>query len=309
MAMLSLWLAAGTIASLSSNATSQPLPPPDAAGSELQFLEARVPEELVIDGIVLAQHDLQIMIRQDARSLVISLIAIPSGRVVATTTIDAPPVDREASLAVVTQVTATLYSQYAVRPGVSVEPRVAPDIARSGFTLDLGFGVSRPGGVASSSGELALGIGIGAWIFPGKLALTARWAMTTVDESQVSSVSASYIANDFLGASLQYWLDDHLWVAGGPGFVAFSAAQTYDSLFPTRSACDPDCVGVGLDLRVGYAVGAGRHQLEISGEAITGLYSNDPNIALRIPYDYNNHPVGQAGTATTLMAMIGYHFL
>jgi hypothetical protein len=312
--MLLTWLVAGSVISAVVSPPSAAAQPPDARADArplVQFLEARVPDELVIDGIVLAQHDLRITIEQVGDTLVVSLIALPAGRVVASTKIDAPPAEREASLAVVTQVTATLYGQYAgtfgPAPDVYASPRIAPPtrVPRSGLTFDLEFGAARPGGISVSGLELGLGIGVGAWIFPGKLALTGRFAMSTVDQGQ-TAVNASYVSNEFLGASLQYWIDDHFWISGGPGFVAFSASQTYDSILPTRSACTPDCMGVGLDLRAGYAIGEGAHQLEISAEAISGYYSNDPNVALHVPYETSS---SGPGTTTSLLALIGYHFL
>jgi hypothetical protein len=284
-----------------------------------QFLEARVPDELAVEGIVLAQRDLGIVIEEVGDALLISLVVHSTGAVVASMKVAFPASDREASLAIVTQVTATMYGQYTALPPstpadvrsnspVDTSPlRLARPHERSGLTFDVGFGISRAGGSTGSSPELALGIGIGTWIYPSKVALLGRIAMSTVDQSQVSSVSPSYVANEFIGANIQYWIDDHLWVAGGPGFVAFSAAETYNSIFPTRSACSPDCLGAGLDLRAGYSLGIGAHQLDLSLEAIAGYYTNDPSYALHVSSDSTGP--AQSGATTTLMALIGYRFL
>jgi hypothetical protein len=282
-----------------------------------QFLEARVPDELAVEGIVLAQRDLGIVIEEVGDDLLISLVVHSTGAVVASMKVAFPASDREASLAIVTQVTATMYGQYTALPPpnppsdapgkLDTSPPLARPHERSGLTFDVGFGISRAGGSTGSSPELAIGIGIGTWIYPSKVALLGRIAMSTVDQSQVSSVSPSYVANEFIGANIQYWIDDHLWVAGGPGFVAFSAAETYNSIFPTRSACSPDCLGAGLDLRAGYSLGIGAHQLDLSLEAIAGYYTNDPSYALHVSSDSTGP--AQSGVTTTVMALIGYRFL
>jgi hypothetical protein len=281
-----------------------------------QFLQARVPDELAVEGIVLAQRDLGIVIEEVGDELLISLVVHSTGAVVASMKVGFPPSDREASLAIVTQVTATMYGQYTALPASTPSdpppvdtsrPPLARPHERSGLTFDVGFGISRAGGSTGSSPELALGFGIGAWIYPSKVALLGRIAMSTVDQSQVSSVSPSYVANEFIGANIQYWIDDHVWVAGGPGFVAFSAAETYNSIFPTRSACSPDCLGAGLDLRAGYSLGIGAHQLDLSLEAIAGYYTNDPSYALHVSSDSTGP--AQSGATTTLIALIGYRFL
>ena len=279
-----------------------------------QFLESRVPDELAVEGIILGQRELVIKVEQIGDKLLISLIATPTGRVVASSKVDDPPADREASLAIVTQVTATLYTQYtmlpAAPPGAQVDQPTpvtpVPASPRTGLTLEFGMGFARPGAATGSSPELGIGLGVGAWIFPGRVALLGRIAFATVDGGQ-TAVSASYIANTFIGANLQYWFDDHAWVAAGPGFAAFSVAQAYDSILPTRSACNPDCMGAGLDLRAGYSLGAGSHQLDLSVEAIAGYYANDPNRGLHMGLD--NSGVGTPGYATTLIALLGYRFL
>jgi hypothetical protein len=276
-----------------------------------QFLESRVPDELAVEGIILGQRELVIKVEQIGDKLLISLIATPTGRVVASSKVDDPPADREASLAIVTQVTATLYSQYtmlpAAPPGAQQDQptpftQTSGSTPRTGLTLEFGMGVARPGAATGTSPELGIGIGIGAWIFPGRMALLGRLALATVDGGQ-TAVSASYIANTFIGANLQYWIDEHAWIAGGPGFAAFSTAQAYDSILPTRSACKPDCIGAGLDLRAGYSLGAGSHQVDVSAEAIAGYYSNDPSLAL------HGNGGGGRGYATTFMALLGYRFL
>jgi hypothetical protein len=285
--------------------------------SLVQFLEARVPDELAVEGIVLTQRDLGIVIQEVGDQLLISLVAHSTGAVVASMKVGFVVSDREASLAIVTQVTATMYGQYtalppSTAPETTLDKPAPPTVParpheRSGLTFDLGFGVSRAGGSTGSSPELALGLSVGAWLYPARVALLGRIAMSTVDQSQVTSTSPSYVANEFIGANVQYWFDDHAWVAGGPGFVAFSAADAYESILPTRSACSPDCVGVGLDLRAGYSLGLGAHQLDLSLEAISGYYANDPSHALHVSED--SHGPAQAGATTTVMALFGYRFL
>ena len=291
--------------------------PPSAVAQPaplVEYLESRVPDELAVEGIILGQRELVIKVEQVGDKLLISLIATPTGRVVASSKVDDPPPDREASLAIVTQVTATLYTQYTMLPSAppSVQTEQPMPVAtasqpRTGLMFEFGMGYARPGAATSSSPELGLGIGLGAWIYPGRMAFLGRFALATVDQGQ-TGVSASYIANTFIGANVQYWYDDHVWLAAGPGFAAFSAAQAYDSDFPTRSACNPDCLGAALDLRAGYSVGTGSHQLDLSIEAIAGYYANAPDRGLRIG-TYGGDGSSQPGAATTLIALIGYRFL
>ena len=284
-------------------------------GSLVQFLEARVPDELAVEGIVLTQRDLGVVIHEVGDQLLITLVAHATGTVVASMKVGYPASDREASLAIVTQVTATMFSEYTASPAsvpvdvvaVTSPPPVVPPNERSGLTFDVGLGLSRGGGATGSSPELAFGVSLGAWIFPSKLALLGRVAMSTVDQSHVASINTSYVANEFIGANLQYWFDDHAWVAGGPGLVAFSGAE--ESIFPTLSACSPDCVGIGFDLRAGYSLGIGAHQLELSLEALPGYYANDPSLGLHVPENGQPRPPAQAGATTSVMALLGYRFL
>jgi hypothetical protein len=284
----------------------------------VQFLEARVPDELAVEGIVLTRRDLGVVIQQVGDQLLITLVAHATGTVVASMKVGYPASDREASLAIVTQVTATMYGEYTASPGSEPPPPIdapPPVVARpperSGLTFDLGFGMSLAGGATGSSPELGLGVSVGAWIYPSKLALLGRAAISTVDQGQVTSVRPSYVANEFVGANLQYWIDDHFWLAGGPGFVAFSAAEEYNSILPVQGACIPDCIGVGLDLRAGYSLGLGAHQIDLSVEALAGYYANDPSRALHVIPDNPpaQQPAGHAGATTTVMALLGYRFL
>src|ERR1700733_4549640 len=115
-----------------------------------QFLEARVPDELAVEGIVLAQRDLGIVIEEVGDELLISLVVHSTGEVVASMKIAFPASDREASLAIVTQVTATMYGRYTAlpppnapsdAPGKSPVDTSPPPLARpherSGLTFDV----------------------------------------------------------------------------------------------------------------------------------------------------------------------------
>ncbi len=291
---------------------------PDDAASLATFLEIRVPEELAAEGLLLSRQGLSLQIEPVGDKLLVSLIDRVTGRVVASTKIDQPPRDREAAVASVTEVAAGLVTQYAGTPASpphaasDAVPRLVaptpstPTTLRSGITFeaDLGFGLHE-----LSSGRTglsaAVGLELGTWIVPQRVVLGLRFAFVGVNANNTKDADLLYSV--FIGPSAQYWIDDHLWLGAGGGFVAFSANGVggIDG-FSTACArptgtCDID--GVGADLRVGYSWGPTAHQLNISFEAIPALYGTDPGKAL-----FGDNP-GYGGAALTMALTVGYQFL
>ncbi|HEX4451714.1 MAG TPA: hypothetical protein VH143_12635 [Kofleriaceae bacterium] len=94
-----------------------------------------------------------------------------------------------------------MYGQYTALPPpnaptdtpgkLDTSPPLARPHERSRLTFDVGFGISRAGGSTASSPELAVGIGIGTWIYPSKVALLGRIAMSTVDSSDSTGPAQS----------------------------------------------------------------------------------------------------------------------
>ncbi|HEX8113750.1 MAG TPA: hypothetical protein VF516_38725 [Kofleriaceae bacterium] len=75
------------------------------------FLEKRVPEELAIEGIVLSRRNLALQIEQLGDRWLVSLVDLTTGRVAASTKVDALPADREAAVAAMTHVVSDLAAQ------------------------------------------------------------------------------------------------------------------------------------------------------------------------------------------------------
>lgn len=90
------------------------------------FLEKRVPEELASEGILLSRHNVGLQIEQLGTKWLVSLVDLSTGRVWASTRVDALPPDREAAVAVMTQVVADLAAQIDGRPAPAPFPAPAP---------------------------------------------------------------------------------------------------------------------------------------------------------------------------------------
>ncbi|MEJ7596608.1 MAG: hypothetical protein WKG01_01755 [Kofleriaceae bacterium] len=75
------------------------------------FLEQRVAEELAADGTILSRLGVALDVESVGDKLLVSLVDPATRRALATTKIDAVPADREAAVAMVTQVVANLTTQ------------------------------------------------------------------------------------------------------------------------------------------------------------------------------------------------------
>ena len=82
-----------------------------------QFLEKRVHDELASEGTVLSSHNLGLNIELVADRWLVSLVELTTNRVAASTRIDHLPTDREAAVAVMTDVVADLEAQLLDREG------------------------------------------------------------------------------------------------------------------------------------------------------------------------------------------------
>jgi hypothetical protein len=76
-----------------------------------RFLEKRVPDELATEGVVLSRRNLALQIERLADKWLVSLVNLTTGRVAASTKVDALPADREAAVAAMTHVVAELATQ------------------------------------------------------------------------------------------------------------------------------------------------------------------------------------------------------
>ena len=89
------------------------------------FLEKRVPEELAIEGVVLSRRNLALQVEQLGDRWLVSLVDLTTGRVAASTKVEALPADREAAVATMTHVVSDLAAQIVGRS----EPPPPPPVA------------------------------------------------------------------------------------------------------------------------------------------------------------------------------------
>jgi len=90
------------------------------------FLERRVPEELATEGIVLSRRNLALQVEQLGDRWLVSLVDLTTGRVAASTKVDALPTDREAAVATMTHVVSDLAAQIVGRAEPPPPPVAAP---------------------------------------------------------------------------------------------------------------------------------------------------------------------------------------
>ena len=169
----------------------------------------------------------------------------------------------------------------------------APVSNRNGLTFEanIGFGLLHFSGEGDSDSEGALGgiaLGLGGWINE-KMAVTARLAPVTYFES--NDGGDFYLSAIFFGPSVQYWIDDHIWLGGGAGLaiarLAFSGGG--------ESASDSR-TGLGLDLRAGYTFSTSTDSTwNVSAEITPGFYSDNDE--------------GSGGQFTGLALLLGYQHL
>ena len=161
-----------------------------------------------------------------------------------------------------------------------------PRPLRGGLTFEANLGVGWikiSDDYNSDTSDAGLGgicLGIGGWV--GKnIAITARLAGVNFEENDTRYSAI------FLGPSLQYWIDDHIWLGGGAGIGVFAASSSYGGE-------DNSISGFGLDLRAGYTFNAGSE--------------NTINASVEINPSFFNED-GQSGTATGIALLVGYQHL
>ncbi|HEV7555611.1 MAG TPA: hypothetical protein VGO00_09170, partial [Kofleriaceae bacterium] len=128
----------------------------------------------------------------------------------------------------------------------------------------------------------ALNLGIGGWIAPN-VAITGRIAGVTYsppdqDDGMGGTISQS-ITGAFIGPTVQFWLNPHLWLGGGAGLAVAYALATSDSQGGTVQASDNQ-TGFGLDLRAGYSFSGGvtnPNSWNVSVELTPGFFGSQDN--------------------------------
>jgi hypothetical protein len=165
---------------------------------------------------------------------------------------------------------------------------------RNGMTFEanIGFGMLQFSGDSESESEGAvagISLGIGGWINE-KMAITARLAPVTYHES--NDFIDFYLSAIFLGPSVQYWIDDHIWLGGGAGI-----AIAYAQISGDGELADNSRTGFGLDLRAGYTFSSPTTEStwNVSAEITPGFYSDNDE--------------GGAGRFTGFALLFGYQHL
>jgi hypothetical protein len=133
--MRRLWIASLMIMWLANTAAAQaPGPAPVVAS----FLEQRVAQELASEGVLLARSKLALKIEQLTDKWLVSLVDLATGRVAASTVVEALPSDREAAVASMTHVVADLATQVAGRePPVTKPVATEPPPSPSAQPIDV----------------------------------------------------------------------------------------------------------------------------------------------------------------------------
>lgn len=141
----------------------------------------------------------------------------------------------------------------ALPPGTPVQLLVPSSIPlRHGMTVELNLGLGyiwarNDQGQESDTeaGIAGLNVGLGGWLNE-RMALTGRIAGATFSPSD-----GVRFTSGFLGPSLQYWVDERVWLGGGAGLgMALIHVDGLDE------QPDPE-TGFALDLRIGYTFTVG----------------------------------------------------
>ena len=152
---------------------------------------------------------------------------------------------------------------------------------REGFTLllSLGLGYQAIDG-ESETGLGGLNIGLGGFI-NDNLAVMGRISGTNVSESE-ASIEVSLLSGTF-GVTLQYWINDKLYVEGGPG-LGFARVEVSVSGFGSATE---DETGFGFIVGGGFVLfNKGKNNIHIGVEYAPAFVEsfNVNNIGLTVGY-------------------------
>jgi hypothetical protein len=123
---------------------------------------------------------------------------------------------------------------------------------RNGFTLELGIGMSvmhiipEQGDTLHKVGLAPLSLSLGGF-FNNSMALMFRAAGTSYFKDNANG-DPSQIVLSFYGVHFQYWINDNLFVSGGPGLIIYGPNPLL------KASGDPDPKsGFGFGIRAGYS--------------------------------------------------------
>jgi hypothetical protein len=143
--------------------------------------------------------------------------------------------------------------------------------SHEGMTAELGIGVSMINGTDLTT--LGVGLGVGVWQSP-QTAVTLRVA-ASVDRSELGGVAVAA----FVGPSVQRFLTEKLWLAGGAGLAVAVASPAYSQ----QRLAGAFERGFAVDFRLGYTVAS---SLDVSLELTPQWYDdfNQAAVGLLVGY-------------------------
>jgi hypothetical protein len=157
---------------------------------------------------------------------------------------------------------------------------------RNGFTLELGIGASlmqtlpEVGDTQNEFGLAPLSLSLGGFINES-MAIMFRMSGTSYFTDNAVGDS-SQVLNGFYGIHFQYWLNDQIFVSGGPGFALVGMNPLL------KSDYDPDPeTGFGLSFRAGYSFfNLENHSLRLSLELFSSFLDNANVIGEAINFEW-----------------------
>lgn len=153
------------------------------------------------------------------------------------------------------------------------QPAPPPRPLRDGMTFEIGLGIGWLQADDNSTSDtsdagVAFNLGLGGW-FNKNMAVTGRLASTSVtigDDGYGGDITMHAM---FLGPSLQYWVDDGLFIRAGAGLAIAGVSSTYADGSDSIS-------GFGLDLGIGYNFTRGsENTFNASLELTPGFYNEN----------------------------------
>jgi len=153
---------------------------------------------------------------------------------------------------------------------------------RDGFTIELGLGLGIthiiPDGGSSHNeiGLAPLSLSLGGFV-TSNLAIMFRMAGTSY-YPDVPGTDISVALLGFYGVHVQYWINDMLFVSGGPG-LALYGINPWDN--------DSDLEGFGFGLRAGFSFANWEnHSLRVSLELFPSFFENMTVMAEAINFEW-----------------------
>jgi hypothetical protein len=166
-----------------------------------------------------------------------------------------------------------------------------PRNLRDGMTFEINLGIGWLQAddeytSDTSDAGLGFGLGIGGWLGTN-MAVTGRLASTSVKVGDDGYGGDITMHGMFLGPSLQYWVDEGLFIRAGLGIAIAGVSSQYSD--------ESDSInGFGLDLGVGYNFSRGtENTFNASLELTPGFYSEN----------------GESATLGGISLLVGYQHL